>query len=89
MPPCCDLPVKLTEQSKQERKGLNLCQPYFLLMAVLGVETGNKISFGCGFWILIYWGGPLQFEKLEGVVQSTRRVPTLEPLLVWKVACLC
>ena len=37
--PCCDVPVKLTKQSRQERNGLNQWQPYFLLMVVLGVET--------------------------------------------------
>ena len=33
-----------------------------------------KIPVGALTWLLIYWGGPLQFIKLEGVVQSTRRV---------------
>ena len=42
MPPCCDPPAKLMKYSKQERKRLNQWQPYFLLMAVLGVETGKN-----------------------------------------------
>ena len=42
MPPCCDLPAKLTKQSRQERNGLNQWQPYFLLVAVPGVETGKN-----------------------------------------------
>ena len=41
-------------------------------------------------WTLIYRGGPLLFCKnIEWVVQSTRRVPSIEPLHWRMIACLC
>ena len=48
MAPCCNQTVKLMLNSSQERNGLEpLWQPYFLLLAVLGVDTGTN-SCRCG-----------------------------------------
>ena len=57
-------------------------------MVVLGADKENislgavsgRVSLGVALSVLL---------KMERVVQSTRRVATLEPLLGRKVACLC
>ena len=66
--------AKLIGNPDRKGIGLNLYQPYLLLMVVPGVVKGKEFPVGAVLWTLIYWGGPLQFLKLEGAVQSTRRV---------------
>ena len=46
MPPGCDPLAKSTGNPDRKGIGLNLWQPYFLLMAVLGLD--KKICCGCG-----------------------------------------
>ena len=42
MPPYCDPLAKLMGNPDKKGIFLNLWQPYFLLMAVLGVDKGKK-----------------------------------------------
>ena len=63
-------------------------EPYLLLMAVLEVDKGKDFLW-VQFLDVIIGAARSNLLKLEGVVQSTRRVATLELLLGRKVACLC
>ena len=63
-------------------------QPYFLLMVVLGADK-ESISLGVDSGRVCLGVALSVLLKMERVVQSTRRVEKLDPLLGWKVASLC
>ena len=85
MPPFCDLPVdisKITQTGKEWAK-----REAALLPPDGGAGCGYRKEFPWVWFLDVNFLAVLL--KIARVVQRTRRVDTLEPLIGWKVACLC